>query len=331
MLADLRIAITGATSALGQAVRGLLAERKVPTERLRMLEHASDEAIISEYAGQATLIGTLEPEALADRDLVFLCGSEEESRRCLLWERQAGSVWIDMSGATVARPEVPVVNLAVGGAALSGRPPLVAAPHAISYEVTTALAPIEATFGIASAEALVLRPASDFGEAGVEELHRQTVALLNFTDMPKAIFGRQMGFNVLPQSALEHLAEGSHLETRLAREIDRIFGWDRARMTLRVLAVPVFHGHAAFVHLRLRSAGAAVADVRRALADKGVTVAPPATSNPVEVVGRQEALVADITADGLDEGGFWIWIVAAEASAQAARNAVQITESVFQG
>src|SRR6185503_13059638 len=85
VLADLGIAITGAASASGQAVRALLAQRKVPAERLRMLEHASDEAIISEYAGQATLIGTLEPAALADRDLVFLCGNEEESRRCLLW------------------------------------------------------------------------------------------------------------------------------------------------------------------------------------------------------------------------------------------------------
>src|SRR6266550_2701274 len=113
VLADLRIGVTGATAASGQAVRARLAQRKVPAENVRMLEKASDEAIISEYAGQATLIGTLEPEGLADRDLVFLCGSAEESRRCLLWERKKGSVWIDMSGATASQPEVPVVNLGV--------------------------------------------------------------------------------------------------------------------------------------------------------------------------------------------------------------------------
>src|SRR4029077_10009743 len=97
--ADLKIAITGATGPCCHALRSLLADKRVPHERLRLLERPSDEAIISEYAGQPTLIGTIEPEATADRDLVFLCGSAEETGRCLLWERKKHALFVDLSGA----------------------------------------------------------------------------------------------------------------------------------------------------------------------------------------------------------------------------------------
>src|SRR5262245_51657507 len=72
VLADLSIAITGSATPGGRALRAVLAEKGVPVERVRFLEAPSEEAILSEYAGQAILIAPLEPEATADRDLIFL-------------------------------------------------------------------------------------------------------------------------------------------------------------------------------------------------------------------------------------------------------------------
>ena len=104
-------------------------------------------------------------------------------------------------------------------------------------------------------------------------------------------------------------------------------------MTLRVLVVPVFHGHSALVHVRLQKA-APLKGVRKAISESsGVTLGSPLAGavSPVEVAGQQAKLVADITADGLGETGFWVWLVGADAAAHAAKNAVEIADRMMAG
>ena len=331
-LVDRKIAVTGAAGRSGQAVRTALAGANVPSEKVRLLERGGEEAIISEYAGQAILIGNLDPEALADRDLVFLCGGAAESAGCLLWTRKAGSLFVDLSGAAAMRGETPVVNLAVASGALVPPPATVAAPHAISYAISTLLAPIEREVGIGSVEAVMHRPAADFGETGLEELHKQTVSLLNFGEVPKGTYGRQIAFNIVPQAAIDESGgEEPGLENRLGLEVHRIFGWPAPRATVRVLIASVFHGHAGMVHVKpgRKVSIRQVSEMLKGI--KGVAVSASARSapSPVEIVERPELMVATVTADGGDEGGFWVWFVAGDLPAHAARNAVEIAARVF--
>lgn len=334
-LADLKIAVTGAAGRTGQAVRTILAdEHHVPAENVRLLEHGGEEAIISEYAGQATLIGALEPEALADRDVVFLAGGAAESAGCLLWQRKKGSLFIDLSGAAASRGEVPVVNLAVDGKALADRPATVAAPHALSYALSTLLAPVERAAGVASATAVVNRPAADFGEAGLEELHKQTVSLLNFGELPKETYGRQVAFNLVPQAVLDEGAGGggTGLEERVESELRRILGWKGSRATVRVLVAPVFHGHAGLLHVT-PSRKLAPGEVEKIFKDqKGVVVTGPrSAATPVEVAERPELLIVSVAPDGGDEGGFWVWLAGGDLPAHAAGNAVEIAARALGG
>jgi aspartate-semialdehyde dehydrogenase len=328
-----RIAITGATGAAGHAVRTVLAAQKVPAEQVRLLEKGSEEAIISEYAGQATLIGTLEKESLSDRDVVFLCGSAEESIRCLGYDRKEGSAFIDLSGATVSHPEVPVVDLEINAAILRGKPRTVSAPQGISFALTGPLAPIDREMGVQSASAVIFRPASDLGEPGVEELHRQTVSLLNFTDFPDQVFGRQMAFNLFPQASLDASSKRAGLETQLAGEVNRVFEWTPPRVTIRVLLAPIFHSHSAIVHLLVRERST-VGDLRKLLAKaRGVSLPAPARApvSPVDVAGKDVELVVDVTVDGMGEHGFWAWIVGSDLPNRAAKNAVEIAARLLSG
>jgi aspartate-semialdehyde dehydrogenase len=330
-LVDRKIAVTGATGRSGQAVRTALAAAHVPSDKVRLLEQAGEEAIISEYAGQAMLIGNLEPEALADRDLVFLCGSAAESAGCLLWQRKAGSLFVDLSGAAATRGETPVVNLAVADAALTPAPATVAAPHAISYAISMLLAPIEREAGVAEAIAVIHRPAADFGETGLEELHKQTVSLLSFGEVPKGTIGRQIAFNIVPQSAIDEGGGGEpSLEDRLGSEIHRILGWTAPRATVRVLIASVFHGHAGMVHVKpgRKVSIKQVSEMLKGIKGVSVSVSARSAPSPVEIAERPERMVATITADGRDEGGFWVWFVAGDLPAHAAENAVEIAARV---
>ena len=332
-LADLKIAVTGAAGRTGQAVRSILAdEHRVPAGKVRLLERGGEEAIISEYAGQATLIGALEPEALADRDVVFLGGGVVESAGCLLWQRKKGSLFVDLSGAAAARGEAPVVSLSVDGKALAGPPATVAAPHALSYAMSMLLAPVERAAGVASATVVVNRPAADFGEAGLEELHKQTVSLLNFGEVPKETYGRQVAFNLVPQTVLDEGAGETGLEERVESELRRILGWPGSRATVRVLVAPVFHGHAGLLHV-MPSRMLAPGEVEKILkAQKGITVTGPrSAATPIEVAERSELLVVSVTPDGGGEGGFWVWFAGGDLPAHAARNAVEIAARALGG
>ena len=54
--------------------------------------------------------------------------------------------------------------------------------------------------GLREATVVVFQPASAAGAGGVEELYQQSVSLLNFHDLPRAVFGRQIAFNLVPSS-----------------------------------------------------------------------------------------------------------------------------------
>jgi hypothetical protein len=99
-----------------------LAGHDVPFANLRLLDRLTEEAIISEYGGAPTLVAALEPEALADRDVLFLCGSAEESAECLRWKRRPGAIVIDLSGAATSNQEIPLVALNVNSDILGSFP-----------------------------------------------------------------------------------------------------------------------------------------------------------------------------------------------------------------
>lgn len=333
-LAERKIAVTGAVGRTGQAIRTILAdEHRVPGDNVRLLDHGGEEAIISEYAGQATLIGALEPEALVDRDVVFLCGSASESAGCLLWPRRKGSLFVDLSGAAVARGETPVVNLAVEGSVPAGSQPTVAAPHTLSYALSLLLAPVERAAGVASATAVLHRPAADFGDAGLEELHKQTVSLLNFGEVPKGTYGRQIAFNLVPQTVFDEGGGGEPgLEERVDSELRRMLGWSGSRASVRVLVAPVFHGHAGLLQVKpSRKLGVQeLKDLFKGLQGIAMTT-PRSAPTPVEVAQRPELLIVSIAPDGSDEGGFWIWLTGGDLPTHAARNAVEIAARAVGG
>ena len=332
MRADRRIAVTGATSAVGQVLRTALARLGVPLEQLVLLDRPTEEAILSEYAGHPTLIMGLGPDSLADADCVFLCGTSEESLACLEWERRKDAVVVDLSGA-VAAGQAPVVNLGVNPAALEARPGLVAAPHPISFALTSALAPVEAVAGVESAACVVLRPVSDFGEAGIEELHRQTVSLLNFTDIPKDVFHRQIAFNLLPESAVRENPGAPPLHARIALETGRVLGWERSRATVRMLVAPVFLGHTVLIHVRTRGA-ATPAAIRKALgAAAGLTLRHGlrAEPSPVEARRTRRRARGRCRCRRGRGDGLWISMVGAQLREAAARNAVEIAARLLSG
>jgi aspartate-semialdehyde dehydrogenase len=187
------------------------------------------------------------------------------------------------------------------------------------------LRPLQLALGVLEAAATVMRPAADFGEEGIEELREQILRLLRFEKTPKSIFGQQLAFNLIPQSLLARPEEG--LERRLASEVALLVGWETGRLAIRLVAVPVFLGHA--LSLRLKFEREVSVEGVAAAIGRSRTLSPPRRISALTPLGAPEERrteIGEIVEDGI--GGFWIWAIAGEAGAAAAEHAVDAAASV---
>ena len=320
-----RVAVLGSTSTCGTSLREALVDFGMPGSRVD-LYGTTDEAepVISEYDGEARLIQQPDLEDLAARDLVFVCEPGEIVDR-LIDSGSAPRRVVDLAHARPPGTPATLVHMDVNPQAAHGDVGLLAVPHELSTLLIDLLYPLEARLGCSEAVALVLRPAADFGQRGIEELREQTVGLLSFAPPAAQVFGRQLAFNILPQSVLPD--GGDDLERLITAEVRSILGWPENRLALCLAAAPVFYGHSVGIRVSF-ARPAEAAEVREALEAARIPVAGStgAKVTPVDVSTSRGTYVADVSPDGLS--GFWIWAVVAEARGRNAELAVRLADAV---
>lgn len=314
-----RVAILGAETPSGAALREALARFGVPGARVDLYGRADGDAVLSEYGGEARLIQDPDVVEIAAHDVVYLCEGGELATRVAAARGQA--TVIDVVGALGNESAPRLCDPAREPRGSVPPDALLALPHPLASTLTALLGGLDRRFGIEEAVAVVLRPAADFGAAGLEELREQTVRLLNFAEVPKRTFRRQLAFNLLPGGAVDDA-----LAARVADEVARLLGWTAGRLTIRLVTVPVFYGHGLAVRVRL--AGDPTLDAVRAGLDADPSLGPiPADdepASPLEVGAEARTALANPTADGL--GGVWLWAVAGDAAATAADHAVRVAD-----
>ncbi len=319
-----RVAVVGAATAAGALVRDALAAYGVPGARVDLFGTAAGEAVLSEYAGEARLIQPADRDEVGRHRIVFLC---EVSKPAAAIAALAGPgrLVLDMTGAYGGPDGGPLVGSSAGPDR-EGDGGLLQVAHPLSIVLADLLGPVDRAFGLCGATAVVLRPAADFGEAGIEELREQTLRLLRFERTPRDVFGGQLAFNAIPQARLPGDEPG--LERRIAVEVASLLGWPEERLALRCVAIPVFHGHA--ISLRLDLASASTVDGVRSVfgANCGVRLAGAGSKwTPLGAPEDRRTDVCEISEDGL--GGYWIWAIAGAAGRASAERAVSAAAAVL--
>ena len=314
-----RVAVVGASTEDGTLLKEALEKARVPGARVDLYGTSTGEALISEYRGEARLIQDPDLDEIARHELIFLCEHGEIAGR-ILSGAGADSLVIDLLDISPA--DVPRVHLDINPPitknACSGR---FAVPHSLTLLLAELLYPLDRGPGVVEASAVIFRPAADFGRAGVEELRLQTVNLLSFAEIPVKTFGRQLAFNIIPQSGFD---QGDRkLETRIVGGVKDLLGWDTSRLAVKLIAAPVFYGHG--IQLRFRLEGACEPDEIRKLLDQAGLPGPgkpEVSATPLDVTGESRTAASDLCPDGL--GGYWLWVVSGEAGTKGAREAVRL-------
>ena len=329
-----KVAVVGATGAVGETMLSILAERSFPVSELVPLasERSAGERI--EFKGKQVVVQDLATFDPAGVDIALFSAGGEVSKAHAPRFASAGAVVIDNSSAFRYDDDVPLVVSEVNPEAAQQRPRgIIANPNCSTMQLMVALAPIHRSAGIERINVATYQSVSGAGRSALEELGRQTAALLNFQQVEPKRSPLQIAFNLIPHID-EFLDNGfTKEEMKLVWETRKILGDDRIQVNPTAVRVPVFYGHAEAVHIETRTKLTAVAARKLLRAAAGVEVVderkPGGYPTPVtHAAGHDAVYVGRIREDLSHPRGLNLWVVSDNIRKGAALNAVQLAELV---
>ena len=205
----LKVAVVGATGAVGTEMLRILQERAFPVDELIPLASARSAGRTIRFGGGEVTVQELSLDALRGVDLSLSAAGASIARGFVRDAAAAGTVCIDKSSAFRMEPDVPLVVPEVNPEALEGSPKIIAVPNCTTIVAMMALAPLHRAAGLRSLVLSSYQAVSGAGRDGtrelaeqVEKLHDQVEELghPDFDALPAGdVFGKTMAFNVLPK------------------------------------------------------------------------------------------------------------------------------------
>jgi aspartate-semialdehyde dehydrogenase len=329
-----KVAVVGATGAVGEVMLSILAERKFPVGELVALASERSAGGKVRFGNREVVVqdlATFDPTGI---DIALFSAGGSTSKQYAPKFAAAGAVVIDNSSAFRYDDDIPLVVSEVNPEAVRHRPRgIIANPNCSTMQLLVALAPIYRKAGIERINIATYQSVSGTGRKALEELGRQTAALLNFQAVEPAVYPVQIAFNVIPHGG--DFTDNGYTteEMKLVWETRKILGDENIRVNATVVRVPVFYGHSEAVNIETRDKLSA-ADAR-ALLEKapGVEVVDETVDGgyPTPVThasGNDAVYVGRIRDDLSHPHGLNLWVVSDNIRKGAALNAVQIAELV---
>ena len=195
-----KVAMVGATGAVGEALISILAERHFPVSELVALASARSAGEKLEFGGRQVVVQDLAGFDFSGVDIAFFSAGGSLSREHAPRAVAAGAVVIDNTSEFRNAPDVPLVISEVNPHAIAGyaQRGIIANPNCSTMQMLVALAPIHRAVGIERINVATYQSVSGAGRSGIEELGRQTADVLNFQPVTPEKFSKQIAFNVIP-------------------------------------------------------------------------------------------------------------------------------------
>ncbi len=309
-----KIAIAGASTLLGKELKDAISESPLAASTFALLDEADALGQLDQVGDEITFVQPIEADAFERVDFTFFCGSEDLTRKHWGQAARAGSTVLDLSGALDQEPGTLIYTPWVSGA--NAGPdlftPAVAPAHPAALALVLLLNRIQQIAPIRSAAATLLAPASEFGRAAMDELHQQTVNLLSFQSLPRAVFEAQAAYNLLPGFGEGARISLTGLEDRIHRHYQALGGGRGPLLALQTVAAPVFHGHAFSIGVELERA-ASVSSLEQCLSGNHLELILEETDSPsnLAATGQNDVLVrlrpVQTGRNPAEVTRFWLW------------------------
>ena len=331
MKANPRVAIAGATGAVGVEILKCLEQRNFPLADLKLLASHRSVGKKMMFRGREIAVEELTPVSFAGVDIALFSAGGDISRQYAPIAAAEGCVVVDNSSAFRQDDDVPLVVPEINGAAALDHPRnIIANPNCTTIITLMALYPLHLRFGLRMIIASSYQAVSGSGQHGISELQQQVKAIVEGREPVCSTYPRQIAFNVLPQ--IDKFTDTGYTkeELKMLNEGRKIMGLPDLAVSCTCVRVPVYRSHSISCVAQFekpvdvesaracfdRMPGVALMDAP----EKGVWPTPlDSTNGDTCYVGR-------IRKDMAIPNALNLWVVGDQVRKGAALNAVQIAE-----
>ena len=333
---SLRVAIAGATSLRGKDLKYWLEESGFPAGEIRLVDEEIAAGILTEAAGEPTVVQSVNETSFEGLRFVFFAGSAAFAAKHGPAADRAGASVIDLTGGLWAgpraRPWIPRLDALISPPASASLPnddyPAWVAPSTPAI-VACSLAAAFAELSPVRLVVVFFQPVSERGEQGISELEGQTIKLLSFQPIPQQVFDTQVAFNLMNRWGAESQERLPDLRRAIAAEVQRYLAGRISLPAVMLVQAPVFYGHAFSVWAEFKdSVNEETLSIK--LKSAGFNVVPPDDPSPSNLLAAGEAqpMITVPERDANIANGCWLW-GAADNFRLACVNATQIAERLL--
>ncbi len=333
MTKSYNVAVVGATGAVGEVMLSVLAERGFPLGELYPLASSRSAGQQVAVGGQSRTIQDLAEFDFSRVDIALFSAGGSISAEHAPRAAAAGAVVIDNTSCFRYDDEIPLVIPEVNPHAAAGytRRGIIANPNCSTIQMLVALKPLHDAVGVERVNVATYQAVSGSGKPAIEELERQSRAMLEGGEVACHAYPKPIGFNCLPH--IDDFQENGYTkeEMKMVWETAKILEDPSVRMNPTAVRVPVFYGHSEALHIETREPVSAERARQILAAAPGITLlderAPGGYPTAVtEGAGTDPVYVGRIREDLSHERGLDFWVVADNVRKGAALNSVQIAE-----
>ncbi len=325
-----RVAILGATGAVGTELLELLESRQFPVSKLTLLASPRSEGKRMMFRGESLVVEAVNENSFKEVDLVLASAGGSSSKAWAETIVKSGAVMIDNSSAFRMSPTVPLVVPEINPEAAEKHQGIIANPNCTTILLGVAVYPLHLVQPIRRMVIATYQSASGAGARAMEEVKQQTQAILA-GEQPKAeILPYPLAFNLFPHNSPLTDSGYCEEEMKMINETRKIFDAPQIQITATCVRVPVLRAHSEAVNLEFEHPFA-VAKAREILSQApGVKLLEDWQANyfpmPIDATGKDDVLVGRIRQDLSHAKGLELWLCGDQIRKGAALNAIQIAE-----
>ncbi len=326
----LRVAVLGATGAVGAELLALLDQRSFPLKDLTLLASPRSAGTQLTFKGEDIPVQVLGEDSFKGIDLVLASAGGSVSLEWLPRAVAAGAVCIDNSSAYRMESTVPLVVPEVNPEAAKAHQGIIANPNCTTILMALAVWPLHQVQPVERLVVATYQSASGAGARAMEEVKQQARAILAGEEPVAEAFPYPLAFNLFPHNSPLNDQGYCQEEMKMVNETRKIFGAEGLKISATCVRVPVLRAHSEAINIEF---GAPFSpQVAKALLSQapGVKVVEDWSRNyfpmPIEASGQDDVLVGRIRQDISNPNALELWLSGDQIRKGAALNAVQIAE-----
>ncbi len=333
---EYRVAVVGATGAVGQEIISILEERDFPVAELIPIASGRSRGKTISFHGENLEVVPLRPGVFTGVDYVLSSAGSFVSTEIAREVVEAGAVLIDNTSQFRMEPDVPLVVPEVNGHRLAAHRGIIANPNCNAAILSTVLAPIHRAYRISRLFIATYQAASGAGSRAMAELQEETESILEGREYTNTVIPYQYAFNCFVHNT--ELMDNGYVteEWKIINELRKILDEPGLPVNVHAVRVPVLRSHAEAVNLELEG-NPSVEEIYDLLRESpGVSVYGTngwdergLGPTPAGVAHTDDVQVGRIRRDITGGNRYDLWITGDQLRKGAALNAVQIAESLI--